>query len=62
MEHQILRKKFNRTARPGEGRIKAGELVYINLVEFNWKQWCFLWLGDKRTEAVHYIDVSVVIR
>lgn len=36
-------------------------LVSINHIEFNWKQWYFLWLGDKRAEAVHYMDVSVLI-
>lgn len=36
-------------------------LVPINHTEFSWKQWCFLWLGEKRVDAAHYIDVSVLI-
>lgn len=51
---------------PREGRIKAGVFhsswVSINHIEFNWKQWYFLWREDKRMEAVNYIDMSVLIR
>lgn len=36
-------------------------LVSINHTEFSWKQWCFLCLEEKRVDAVHYIDVSVLI-